>query len=216
MSADSKYVYSTLVRARRQPFIACEFPIAKWSAWPVTRTFAAPHPGDPPGHSGHSGSSGDRGQEYGGESDRAIDRQSGPGRCGFSREDQGGGGCASRFFHLWLAARSGCGDGPAFVGGVWLATRALGQRRGSANVHGDRAGDGEQREKAVGPFPLGPREVSAPKFSRMGRSLHRALGVGTKLLPATTQPGPGPPCGGASVGLQMDSRISLLERRGCL
>src|SRR3984893_6158114 len=121
------------------------------------------------------------------------------------------------FFIFDSLARSGCGDGPAFVGGVWLATRALGQRRGSANVHRDRAGAGEQTEKEVGSFPLGLPEVSAPKFSRMGRSLHRALGVGTKLLPATTQPGPGPPCGGASVGLQMDSRrISLLERRGCL
>jgi serine/threonine protein kinase len=53
--------------------------------------------------------------------------------------------------------------------------------------------------------------------ARAAGSLHPALGVGTSLLPATTQQGPGPPCGGASVGFQMDSRsIPLLERRGCL
>ncbi len=77
--------------------------------------------------------------------------------------------------------------------------------------------DGEEREKEMGPFPLGLSQVSASKFSRMGRSLHRVLGVGTKLLSATTQQGPGPPCGGTSVGFQMDSHsISLLERRSCL
>jgi hypothetical protein len=32
-------------------------------------------------------------------------------------------------------------------------------------------------------------EVSAAKFSRMGRSLDFAIGVGSGLLPATTKPG---------------------------
>jgi len=108
-------------------------------------------------------------------------------------------------------------DSAALVGGVWLATRALWQCRGSAILQGDCAGDGEERKKEMGPFPLGLSQVSASEFSRMGRSLHRVLGVGTKLLPATTQQGPGPPCGGTSVGFQMDSHsISLLERRSCL
>jgi hypothetical protein len=81
----------------------------------------------------------------------------------------------------------------------------------------DHAGNGEERKKEMGSFPLGLSQVSAAKFSRMGESLDCVLGVGTKLLPATTQQGAGPPGGGASAGFQMDShRISLLERRGCL
>jgi hypothetical protein len=53
----------------------------------------------------------------------------------------------------------------------------------------DRAGNGEERKKEMGSFPLGLSQVSAAKFSRMGKSLHRVLGVGAKLLPATTQQG---------------------------
>ena len=63
---------------------------------------------------------------------------------------------------------------------------------------------------------------ACPKFLR--QSFHEWAGhsiayssVGTKLLPATTQQGPGPPCSGSSVGFQMDSHsISLLEGRSCL
>jgi hypothetical protein len=91
------------------------------------------------------------------------------------------------------------------------------ERYGNAAEVQDRTGNGEEREKAMGPFPLGLPEVSPSKLPRMGKSLHGLLGVGAKLLPATTQQGPGPPGGGASVGFQMDSHsISLLERRGCL
>jgi transposase len=62
---------------------------------------------------------------------------------------------------------------------------------------------------------------ACPKFLRQSfhewAGLHRALAVGAKLLPATAQQGPGSPCGGASVGFQMDSRsVSLLEGRSCL
>jgi transposase len=55
------------------------------------------------------------------------------------------------------------------------------------------------------------------KFSRMGGSLRRAIGMGTKLLPAATQPWQGTSRRCASAGFQMDSRsISLLERQGYL
>src|ERR1700730_18113770 len=60
---------------------------------------------------------------------------------------------------------------------------------------------------------------ACPKFlrQRFHEWAGHSIAYSAKLLPATTQQGPGPPCGGASVGFQMDSRsISLLERRGCL
>jgi hypothetical protein len=73
------------------------------------------------------------------------------------------------------------------------------------------------RETEMGPFPLGLSEVSAAKFSRMGRSLDCAIGVGSGLLPATTRWGQRPSRSGTSVGFQMDShRIPLLERSGRL
>ena len=59
------------------------------------------------------------------------------------------------------------------------------ERGGSAKVHGDCAGDGEEREKEVGAFSLGLSPVSAPRFSRMGGALDRAVRVGTKLLPTS-------------------------------
>src|SRR5215469_5526083 len=65
----------------------------------------------------------------------------------------------------------------------------------------------------MGAFPLGLCEVSAAEFSRMGGTLDCAVGVGPRLLPAAAGAGPGPPCCGASPGLQMDSnRFSLLAR----
>jgi len=65
----------------------------------------------------------------------------------------------------------------------------------------------------MGAFPLGLPQVSAAKFSRMGRSLDCAIDVGSGLLPATAASGQRPPRSRTSVGIQMDSdRISLLER----
>ena len=95
---------------------------------------------------------------------------------------------------------SGCRTGPALFGGIWLAARALQHRTGDAVLQRDRAGNGEQREKAVGAFPRGLPEVSASEFSRMGGSLHRVLGVGTKLLSTTTQQGQRTPRRRTSVG----------------
>src|ERR1700751_6079189 len=55
------------------------------------------------------------------------------------------------------------------------------------------------RETEMGPFPLGLSEVSAAKFSRMGRSFDCAIGVGSGLLPATTRSGQRPSRSGTSV-----------------
>src|SRR5215469_13548441 len=54
----------------------------------------------------------------------------------------------------------------------------------------------------MGAFPLGLPEVSAAKFSRMGRSLDCAIDVGSGLLPATTTSGQRPSRSGTSVGIQ--------------
>ena len=92
-----------------------------------------------------------------------------------------------------------------------------GQRRGSADLQWDRPGDGEEREKEMGALPHSLPQVFTAKLSRMGGSLYRAFGVGTKLLPATTQPRQRSPRCGTSSSVQMDSHpISLLERRSCL
>src|ERR1700741_2543518 len=182
-----------------------------------SRTERASHPGDSSGHSRHSRSSGDRGQEYGGESDRADDAKLAGRHCGFRREDRGGGGGASGFFHFLLAPGSGSGHGSAAVGGIWLAARALRQRTGSADLQRHCPGDREKREKEMGAFPSGLSQISSPKLPRMGGSLHRAVGVGTKLLPATTASRPRTPSGSTSSGVHMDSHpVSLLERSRCL
>jgi transposase len=60
-------------------------------------------------------------------------------------------------------------------------------------------------------------EVLAADLSRMGRSFHRPLAVGAKLLSTTAGAGQGAPRGSARVGLQMDSHcFPLLERRSRL
>src|SRR5262249_26173351 len=68
------------------------------------------------------------------------------------------------------AAGSRCGDGTAAVGCLWLATRSLPQRRRTADLQWDRAGDGAERETEVGAFPLG----LFPKFLR--QSFHEWAG----------------------------------------
>jgi len=83
--------------------------------------------------------------------------------------------------------------------GAALAPRllaALGSQRGrygSADEiqkhSGDRTGDGDEWEEEMGAFPLGLRQVSAAKFSRMRGTLHCAFGVGPRLLPATAPAG---------------------------
>src|SRR5262249_19667657 len=123
----------------------------------------------------------------------------------------------SGLFHFRIAAGSRCGDGTAAVGCLWLATRSLPQRRRTADLQWDRAGDGAERETEVGAFPLGLSQVPAAKFSRMGRSLDCAIGLGPSLLSTTTRSGQRPPCSSTSVGVQMDSHsIPLLERSGRL
>jgi len=57
-----------------------------------------------------------RGQECGGESDRAIDPRLAPRHCRARREDRRSGRGASGFFHFRLVAGSGCGVGAAPVG----------------------------------------------------------------------------------------------------
>src|SRR5262249_23035412 len=107
--------------------------------------------------------------------------------CRARPEDCGSIRRASGFFHFRLAAGSGCGDGTAAVGCLWFETRSLPLRRRTADLQWDRAGDGAERETEMGAFPLGVSQVSAAKFSRMGRSLDYAIGVGSRLLPATTR-----------------------------
>ena len=93
----------------------------------------------------------------------------------------------------------------------------LHQRRGSANLQWDRAGDETEWEKEVGTFSLGLSEVFAAELSRMGWSFHRPLAVGAQLLSTAAGAGQGAPRGGARFGLQMDShRFPLLERWGGL
>src|SRR5215470_10009500 len=119
------------------------------------------------------------------------------------------------FFIFDSLPGAGCGDGTTAVGRLWLATRSLPLCRRTADLRWDRTGDGAERETEVGAFPLGLSEVSAAKFSRMGGSLYRAIGLGPGLLPATTRSGQRPPRGRTSVGFQMDSHpIPLLERSG--
>jgi len=116
-----------------------------------------------------------------------------------------------------VTAVSQLGTGATLVSGVWLAAGSLRQRRGSAVLQWDCAGDGTEWEKEVGAFSLGLSEVFAAELSRVGGSFHRPLAVGAELLSTTAEAGQGTPRGGTRVGLQMDSRcFPLLERWGRL
>jgi len=121
------------------------------------------------------------------------------------------------FFIFESLPESGGGAGAPLVGGIWLAAGTLHQRRGSANLQWDRAGDETEWEKEVGTFSLGLSEVFAAELSRMGRSFHRPLAVGAQLLSTAAGAGQGAPRRGARFGLQVDShRFPLLERWGGL
>jgi Transposase. len=139
--------------------------------------------------SGGWGSGGDRSQERGGESDRATDPQFARGHCAARPQDRGSSRRASGFFHFRLAAGSGCGNGTAAVGCLWRTTRSLPLRRRTTDLQWDRAGDGAERETQVGAFPLGVSQVSAAKFSRMGRSFDCAVDLGQGLLPNNNEVG---------------------------
>ena len=121
----------------------------------------------------------------GGTSDRTSAAHLAGGHRGCGRQDYGGGGSPSRFFHFPIFAGSRSGAGPTVVGGTGLTTRSLCQCRRGAKVQRHCPGDGAQWEKDMGTFSLGVSQVSAAKFSRMGGTLDCAVGLGACLLPAT-------------------------------
>jgi len=134
-----------------------------------------------------------------------------------ARQEKSQSALFTRFFHFPIIARSRGSVGAAVVGGFGLTTRSLCQRGRGAEIQRDCTSDGAEWEEEMGAFSLGLSQVSAAKFSRMGRSLDCAIGVGSGLLPATTRSGQRPSRSGTSVGFQMDSyRIPLLERSGRL
>src|SRR5439155_445320 len=104
------------------------------------------------GHARAEGSRRGAGQGGGGQSVGAIDSGSPRGYRRLQSADSGGGRSASRFFHLWLSAWSGTGDGATAAGGVRFAAGALSKRRRDANLVGDRTRDGKQWQKQLGSF----------------------------------------------------------------
>jgi hypothetical protein len=160
-----------------------------------------------------SGSSGNRDEGSGGASDRTTVAQ-------FTGGDRESGTARSkrRPVRIWIfSSSSRCRErgsvGVALFGGLRLTTGSLRQRRGGAETQWDRNRDGGEWEEEMGAFPLGLRQVSATKFSRMGGTHDWAFGVGPRLLRATAPAGQRSPCRGESLGLQTDShRVPLLER----
>src|ERR1700674_3192742 len=104
---------------------------------------------------------------------------------------------------VYALTENDSGVGATLVGGFGFATRSLCQCGRSAEVQWDCAGDRTEWEKEMGTFSLGVSQVSAAKFSRMGRTLDCAVGLGTRLLPTTAPARQGPPCRGASLSFQM-------------
>src|SRR5262249_46966846 len=85
--------------------------------------------------------------------------------------------------------------------------------RYATNSCGDRAGDGQQRETALGPLALGLPQIPATDLSLMGSALDRSFGLVPSVLPGAAREGEVAAYGDPSPGVQMDSHpVSLLER----
>jgi transposase len=94
---------------------------------------------------------------------------------------------------------------PRLLAAFGFPARALLKRRRGTNLVGHRAGDGKQREKQLGSFPLCLFEVPAAELSRVCRLFHSPIAVGARLVRPAASARKETSSGSAGTSLQMDS-----------
>jgi hypothetical protein len=105
------------------------------------------------------------------------------------------------FFIFQSLLRAETALAPCLLAAFRLTTGSLRQRRRGAETQWDRTGDGDQWDKEMGAFPLGPCQVSAAEFSRMGGTPHCGNRFGPATIASNSPSGERTPCYSVRLGL---------------